>query len=370
MGFVENLKDIFDLRDLLEGFTPSEYHGLIDWIIWIIEFIGFFTFIALDIVILIWAERKLMGRMMNRKGATYVDIPWPVVGKIGIFQLVCDLLKMLGKEDIVPEDAERFAFQFSFFLIVATAVSSIAIIPLTNKWFYTTPGAGILYIFGIMSLYPVAVLIGGWASNNKYSIIGGFRSAAQLISYEIPLMLSVVGVVMLSGELSLQGIVEKQHYMWYVVLMPIGVITYIVSMAAETERIPFDLPEAEAELVMGWRTEFAGIRYMMAMFHEYIGLLVSAYLFTIFFLGGWLGPGVDQMNELGIVYMLIKVHIVVVLMIWVRGALPRVRIDQLLDIGWKRLIPLALVNIIWVTGLILLADPDIGNIKQLAKIIG
>jgi NADH-quinone oxidoreductase subunit H len=320
-----------------------------------------------------------MGRMMNRKGATYVDVHWPVIGKIGIFQLVCDLVKMLGKEDIVPEDSERFAFHFSFFLIVATAIGSIAILPLAGEWLYTTPGAGILYIFGIMSLYPVAVLIGGWASNNKYSIIGGFRSAAQLISYEIPLMLSVVGVVMLSGELSLKGIVEKQT-VWYLVIMPIGVITYIVSMAAETERIPFDLPEAEAELVMGWRTEFAGIRYMMAMFHEYIGLLVSAFLFTIFFLGGWQGPFVDEGLDLGfisvggdiiaITYMLIKVHLVVVLMIWVRGALPRVRIDQLLDIGWKRLIPLALLNIIWVTALILLADPNIGNIEQLAEIIG
>ncbi|MFX0211877.1 MAG: NADH-quinone oxidoreductase subunit H, partial [Candidatus Hodarchaeota archaeon] len=220
MGFVEHFKDLFDLRGFLEPFF-KDY--IVDGIIWTIEFIGFFTFLALDIVILIWAERKLMGRMMNRKGATYVDIHWPVIGKVGIFQLVCDLVKMLGKEDIVPEDSERFAFHFSFFLIVATAISSIAILPLAGEWLYTTPGAGILYIFGIMSLYPVAVLVGGWASNNKYSIIGGFRSAAQLISYEIPLMLSIVGVVMLSGELSLKGIVEKQT-VWYLVIMPIGVI--------------------------------------------------------------------------------------------------------------------------------------------------
>ncbi len=340
----------------LEAFVPSGYHTLATYFA---QATLLFTFVSIDIIMIIWLERKVMGHMMHRRGPG-VDPMWPVIGQVGLLQNVADFLKFFGKEDIVPEDADRALFDYSIFIIVLTAVIGLAIIPITQEWFITNPAAGLLYIVAVLSIYPVAVLVGGWASNNKYSIIGGFRSAAQLISYEIPLALAVAGVVMWTGSFSLLEIVEAQRKqgIWFALLMPIGLLVFSVSMTAESERIPFDLPEAESELVMGWRTEFASWRYMMSMHHEYASLFINSVLVVLLFFGGWLGPFSDSKSygvAAQVFWFIFKIHIVVFIMIWIRAALPRIRIDQLLDIGWKRMVPLGLLNILWVA--VLLIDP-------------
>ncbi|MFX0116972.1 MAG: NADH-quinone oxidoreductase subunit NuoH [Candidatus Hodarchaeota archaeon] len=323
-----------------------------------------FSFVALDIILIIWLERKVVGHMMNRRGPG-VDPLWPVIGKIGLMQNIADFLKFFSKEDIVPEDADRPLFDYSIFIIILTAIVGLAVIPVTQEWFITNPAAGLLYIAAVLSIYPVAVLVGGWASNNKYSIIGGFRAAAQLISYEIPMVLAIAGVVLWVGSFGLLDIVQaqKDQGIWFALIMPVGLLVFLVSMTAESERIPFDLPEAEAELVMGWRTEFASWRYMMAMFHEYAGLFIGSVLAVILFLGGWEGPFSDTYGApVQAFWFVLKLHIMIFTMIWVRAALPRVRIDQLLDIGWKRMIPLGLLNIFWVA--LLLIDPlELGYVR-------
>ncbi|MHA2369313.1 MAG: NADH-quinone oxidoreductase subunit NuoH [Candidatus Hodarchaeales archaeon] len=349
MKIIEPLYD-----DLLDALLPSEYHQVATFLT---QALLMFGLVSLDIILIIWLERKLMGHFMHRRGPG-VDPMWPVIGKIGLMQNIADFVKFLGKEDLVPDDADRSLFDYSIFLIILTAIIGLAVIPFTQEWFITSPAAGLLYITAVLSIYPVAVLVGGWASNNKYSIIGGFRAAAQLISYEIPLVLAIAGVIMWTGSFGLGDIVQaqKEQGLWFMLLMPIGLIVFMVAMAAESERIPFDLPEAEAELVMGWRTEYASWRYMFAMFHEYAGLFISSVLVVILFLGGWEGPFADDTafgNPIQLFWFALKLHLVVFVMIWLRAALPRVRIDQLLDIGWKRLIPLALLNIVWIAVLLI-----------------
>ncbi|MFQ5977979.1 MAG: NADH-quinone oxidoreductase subunit NuoH [Candidatus Heimdallarchaeota archaeon] len=348
------------LLELQFGIFPENLKYLTTFIA---QLMLLFMFVAVDIIMIIWLERKVMAHGMHRRGPM-IDPLWPIIGRIGLMQNIADFIKFFSKEDVVPEDADRRLFDYSIFIIIVTAIVGVAIIPFTQDWFITSPAAGFLYIVAVFSLFPIAVLVGGWASNNKYSIIGGFRSAAQLISYEIPLVLAIAGVVMWSGTLSLLGIVEAQQNGWFAFVMPVGVLVFLVSMLAEAERIPFDLPEAEAELVMGWRTEFAAWRYMMSMFHEYAAFLISSFLVVIFFFGGWddpfLGPVLVDMfgTPIQAVLFLVKVHIIIFIMIWVRAALPRVRIDQLLDIGWKRMIPLGLLNLFWVA-LLLYFDPVI-----------
>lgn len=370
MKFVESLYD-----DALEAIGINKGTDLHQTISFVAQFALLFSFMAVDVIMIIWLERKVMGHMMHRRGPQ-VDPLWPVIGKIGLLQNIADFIKFFGKEDIVPDDSDRGLFNYSIFIIIVTAIITAVIIPFTQEWFITNPAAGLLYIVAVLSLYPIAVLVGGWASNNKYSIIGGFRAAAQLISYEIPLVLAIAGVVMWSGSFGLLDIVQaqKEQGVWFAFIMPLGLVVFLVSMTAESERIPFDLPEAEAELVMGWRTEFASWRYMMAMFHEYAGLFVGSMLVVILFFGGWLSPFpivitkditlTDPVtNTVGIpgqvFWILLKLHIVVFFMIWLRAALPRVRIDQLLDIGWKRMIPLGLVNILLVALLLIGIEENI-----------
>jgi NADH-quinone oxidoreductase subunit H len=239
-----------------------------------------------------------------------------------------------------------------------------AILPLGSDTVIADPAVGFLLIFALFSLYPVGVLITGWSSNNKYSTLGAFRSAAQMISYEIPLILSVGAVVLVTNSFSLVEIAYLQTTtplsLPYMILMPMGFIVFMISLAAETERVPFDIPEAEAELVMGWRTELTGFRYMMSMATEYFILLIGAFIGVSIFWGGAYIPFniipvdvIDGIPLLAAVIFVMKLWFFIFLFIWVRGALPRVRIDQLLDIGWKRMIPLAIINIIIVIMMVL-----------------
>ena len=313
-------------------------------------------------IIIVWLERKLIARMMARRGPTHV-------GPFGLLQNIADAIKLLGKEVLIPAKADKFGFLFALFLMVATAAISIMFIPWSQDFMVTSPAAGMLFVFAIFSVYPIAVLVAGWASNNKYSLLGGFRSAAQLISYEIPMVLSVLGVIMFVNWLppenrvysfSFLNIVEFQadRGLLLAIVMPIGFLVYLTAMLAETERIPFDLPEAESELVMGWRTEYGSGPYMLIMAIEYFHAFVNAAIAVLLFLGGWsdaLLPGFPIPAVIynlfdPAVWFLLKVHIIIIFMILLRATLPRVRVDQFLTIGWTRLIPLAFLNLAWTIG--------------------
>ncbi|UCE13537.1 MAG: NADH-quinone oxidoreductase subunit H [Candidatus Heimdallarchaeota archaeon] len=334
-----------------------------------LEMTTILVFLIVNTILLILLERKVAsGRAWTARGPVFIDLnwghffSWPFgkrTWKIGLLQNVAEFLKFFSKEDIVPEKADKFPFNIGFFaFVVAPPFILGALLPLGTISVIANPAVGFLLIFALFSLYPVGVLITGWSSNNKYSLLGGFRSAAQMISYEIPLMLSVTAVVLATNSFSLIDIAEQQTLtlggLPFAILMPIGFIVFMASLAAETERIPFDIPEAEAELVMGWRTELTGFRYMMSMATEYFILLIGAFIGVFLFWGGaylpfgFLKETIETIHLLAFLIITVKLWIFIFLYIWIRASLPRVRIDQLLDIGWKRLIPLAILNIIFV----------------------
>lgn len=287
-------------------------------------------------ITLIWQERKTLGRLMDRRGTQ--------TGPIGLFQNFADALKVLVKEIIIPESADELVYNAAPVIIIGTSLFLFVTIPYSPGFYASDSDLSLILTFAIFSLAPFAVLLGGWASNNKFTIIGGMRAAAQIIAYEIPLLLSVVGVVILAGSLSLNDIVVyQQSHIWLFIPMIIGFGVFLISMVAEVERVPFDLPEAEAELVEGWGTEYGGMRFGLIMMSEYARGFVGSALATLLFLGGWDGP-FPEIIPAGL-WFLGKMFFVFFIFIWIRGALPRVRTDQILAIGWKRLLPLSVVNI-------------------------
>ncbi len=299
---------------------------------------------------LVLLERKFLGRLQVRYGPNRA-------GKFGLLQPFADTIKMLTKEDTVPAAADRVIFMLAPAVVAAEALLIFAVVPfgasitLMGKkipMVITDLNVGLLYVFALASLGVYGVALGGWASNSKYSLLGGIRGAAQMISYELSLGLSLVPVVMLARSFSLVDIVQAQTDYPFILVQPISFAIFFISAVAETKRIPFDLPEAENELGAGYHTEYSGMRFGLFFLGEYVNLQVLGALVAVFFLGGWRGPLLPP-----VVWFLIKVLAVAVLMIWVRGTLPRLRYDQLMHLGWKVLVPLALVNIV-VTGAILL----------------
>ncbi|MHA1941547.1 MAG: complex I subunit 1/NuoH family protein, partial [Candidatus Hodarchaeales archaeon] len=274
-GIYESLVDsLFRFLHLEGKIQDSLRSTLIDSL----EMSTILIFLIVNTIMLIWLERKAWPRMMNMRGITFIDVNYGHffgrTWKFGFLQNIAEFLKFFSKEDIVPEKADKFPFNIGFFaFVVAPPFMLGALLPLGEDAVIADPAVGFLLIFALFSLYPVGVLVTGWSSNNKYSLLGAFRSAAQMISYEIPLILSVGAVVLVSNSFSLVDIALQQKEtplgLPFAILMPIGFIVFITSLAAETERIPFDIPEAEAELVMGWRTELTGFRYMMSMATEY-----------------------------------------------------------------------------------------------------
>jgi len=300
---------------------------------------------------LVWAERKLLARLQVRLGPNRVGI-------FGLLQPIADSIKMITKEDTVPEAADRTLFLLAPVVVAVTALLMFAVIPfgppvmLFGKEIplvITDLNVGLLYVFALSSLGVYGVALGGWASNSKYSLLGGIRGAAQMISYELALGLSLVPVVMLARSFSLVDIVAAQARYPFIVIQPISFIIFFISAMAESKRIPFDLPEAENELGAGYHTEYSGMRFGLFFIGEYVHIQVLGALLAVFFLGGWHGPLLPAP-----VWLFIKMGVVAFAMIWIRGTLPRLRYDQLMAIGWKVLIPLALVNIL-VTGALILA---------------
>jgi NADH-quinone oxidoreductase subunit H len=338
------------------GFASTTYAE--DWWIQLIKaLIIFIVGLSLVPVILI-AERKLLGRFQSRYGPNRV-------GPYGLLQPVADIGKLLGKEHSRPRTSVGALFWAAPIISILTAVAALAIIPFgpvvdiggTPVGLYGLDvSIGPLYLFAFGAIAFYGLMLGGWASGSKYSFLGAMRAAAQLISYEVSQGLALIGVVMTAGTLSLVGIVHAQEGMWYFIPQVVGFLVFLIAGFAETNRAPFDLAEADAELVQGYMTEYGGGRFASFYFAEYINMLIVSGIVTTVFLGGWLLPfGLDPPHWVDPFVVLAKMSIIVVLFIWVRATLPRLRYDQLMSLGWKVLLPIATVNAL-VTAVVVVAQ--------------
>jgi NADH-quinone oxidoreductase subunit H len=333
-----------------------------------------FGFAALIAASTIFVERKMMAKLQLRVGPFYC-------GKIeGILQLMGDGLKLVSKEIIIPAKADKPIFWAAPVLFVATAAAFVALIPVTPGWVVADLDVGLIAVFAVIGFFPIITILSAWSANSKFPFIGGIRALYQMVSFEIPLILSLLGVVILTGTLNLSEIAASQSSFPWIVFLPIGAIVFFITMLAELERIPFDLPEAESEIVAGWLTELSGMMYGLVQFGSYLKLYAFAALFVVLFLGGWNGPmvvppfpeeiitkGIEmgpitaqipglpvQSQEVinGIIMFVLKTVGVIFFIILPRGVFPRVRVDLLLDLGWTKLIGLTFVNIFIALGLL------------------
>ena len=288
-------------------------------------------------------ERKVVARIQVRFGPTRV-------GPAGLLQPIADGIKLLLKEDIVPSEADKPIYVLAPALSLAAAFATFAVIPfgdVIHVFGRKIPLAiadvniGILYVFAISSLGVYGIIFGAWASNSKYPLIGGLRSAAQMVSYELCLVFSVIGVLMITRSMSLSDVVEGQGHVWFFALQPLGFLIFLIASFAEVNRLPFDLPEAENELVGGFNTEYSSMKFAMFFLGEYGNMVTASAMVTTLYLGGWRGPFLPP-----VVWFLIKIFVLLFLFVWVRGTLPRFRYDQLMKFGWKVLLPLSIANIV------------------------
>jgi NADH-quinone oxidoreductase subunit H len=288
---------------------------------------------------LIWVERRLLALWQDRYGPNRV-------GLFGLLQVVADMIKILFKEDWIPPFADRAVFVLAPTIGMVTALMTLAIVPFAPRLVVVDLDIGLLFFLAMSALAAYGVVLAGWSSNNKYALLGSLRGAAQMLSYEAFMGLSLVGVVILAGSFDLNAIVEAQRKVWFVVPQFFGFVLFVIAGVAQVHRLPFDLPEAEAELVAGYHSEYSGMKFGLFFVGEYIGITVISALIAVFFFGGWLGPWLP-----GVVWFLLKTFVFLGLFILLRAALPRPRFDQLVALAWKVLLPLALLNLL-VTGAI------------------
>lgn len=306
----------------------------------ILKIIILISVIMLHIAYVVYFERKTIGHMQSRLGPMRV-------GWHGLLQPIADGIKLMFKEDIIPSAADKPLFYIAPVIGVVAALASFAVIPFWDGFVVADINIGILYILALSSVGVYSIVIAGWASNSKYSFLGGMRSAAQVISYEIAMGLSIVGVLMMAGSANLSEIVEAQAGMPFIFPQIIAFFVFMVAAIAETNRTPFDLPEAEAELVAGYATEYSGMRYGLFFMAEYAGMFLMSSLATVCFLGGWHGPDFWIFSYVpGWAWFLMKVYAFIFFYFWLRATVPRYRYDQLMALGWKLFIPLALANIV------------------------
>ncbi len=330
---------------------------------WIIKAIVLILICLTGFAYLTLYERKALARIQVRIGPNRA-------GPFGVLQPIADGVKLIFKEELIPAKADRVIFILAPIVTVVPALIILAVLPFgPTVNIFGRPvdlsvagdiNVGILYITAIASISVYGIVLAGWSSNNKYATMGGVRSTAQMISYELALGLGFIGPILLAGTMSMNKIVEAQEGMWFVVYQPIGVLVFLIATLAEVNRAPFDMPEAEQELTAGYHTEYSGLKFAMFFMAEYVKMIaVSAIAATLFF-GGYRGPFIDQLPWLGPIYLLLKVMILLFGMIWVRATLPRLRYDQLMGFGWKFLLPVALFNVV-LTALLVIIFPAIGG---------
>ncbi|MEJ2367294.1 MAG: NADH-quinone oxidoreductase subunit NuoH [Acidobacteriota bacterium] len=305
-------------------------------------------FVALNLsALLIWLERRLLGLWQDRYGPNRV-------GPFGLLQVLADMLKIFFKEDWIPPFADKAVFIIAPGVVVATVLMTLAVVPFAPGISVVNLNVGVLFFLAMASLGVYSVILGGWSSASKYSLLGGMRAAAQMLSYEVFMGLSLMGVVLLAGSFNLHDIVMAQKGMWFVIPQILGFITFTVAGIAESHRLPFDLPEAESELVAGFHSEYSGMKFGMFFVGEYIGVTVISALIVTFFFGGWLGPWLPP-----IVWFVLKTLVFICFFILLRAALPRPRYDQLMSYAWKVMLPLALLNLVVTGGIVLACGPAV-----------
>ena len=360
MGLVSQGLDLeSSFSETLQGFGLSSQAARLIWLP--LPMLLVLVAAVVGVLVTVWLERKISAAVQQRIGPEYA-------GALGVLQPMADGLKLLVKEDVIPARADGLLFTLGPVLVLVPVILSWLIVPFGQRLLISDVGIGIFLWISLSSIQPIGLLMSGYASNNKYSLLGGLRAAAQSISYEIPLALAVLAVVMMSNSLSTVDIVNQQNGLgllsWNIWRQPVGFLIFWICALAECERLPFDLPEAEEELVAGYQTEYAGMKFALFYLGSYINLVLSALLVSILYLGGWgfpipvewlanwLGQSVDAplvqviTGSVGIVMTVLKAYLLVFVAILLRWTTPRVRIDQLLDLGWKFLLPLSLVNLL------------------------
>ncbi|HVC20597.1 MAG TPA: NADH-quinone oxidoreductase subunit NuoH [Vicinamibacterales bacterium] len=289
---------------------------------------------------LIWLERRLLALWQDRYGPNRV-------GPFGLFQVLADTVKLFFKEDWVPPFADRAVFVLAPAIVMVTVLMAFAVVPFAPHLVVADLNVGLLFFLAMSSLGVYSVVLGGWASNNKYALLGGMRAAAQMLSYEVFMGLSIMGTVVLAGSFNLAGIVGAQRHLWFVVPQFPGFVLFLIAGLAETRRLPFDLPEAESELVAGFHSEYSGMKFGMFFVGEYLGVVLISAMITVLFFGGWLGPWLPP-----VVWFAIKTFAFICFFILMRAAMPRPRFDQLMTAGWKVLLPIALANLVVAGGIV------------------
>ena len=333
-----------------------ELGSLIEWsiksLVLITIILGGFAYLTLF-------ERRALARMQARIGPNRA-------GPAGFLQPVADGIKLMFKEELIPDRADKVLFILAPIITVVPVLLLLAVVPLgpdvvifgqeISLGLAAEIDVGILYIFAIASIAVYGIVIAGWSSYSKYSLLGGLRASAQMISYELALGLAIVGPILLAGSMSVAKIVAGQQGLWYAVLQPIGFLIFMIAAVAEVNRAPFDMPEAEQELTAGYHTEYSGMKFALFFMAEYGKMIAISFIAATLFLGGYWGPFVDRIGLLGPLYLFLKVVVILFFMIWIRATLPRLRYDRLMAFGWKVLLPVALLNIVITGGLIVVLD--------------
>ncbi len=324
--------------------VPPDWPGSNYWWHWLFYTVALIVFVLIMVMGAIYIERRGMGRMQSRLGPNRT-------GPFGLLQPVADALKVLLKENIVPDKADKIVHWLAPVIAFAPVMMIFAVVPFQDGALLADLNIGILYIVAVSSISTVGVFMAGWGSSNKYSLLGAMRNVAAVVSYEIPLVLSIVGVVLAAGSLSMNTIVLKQDIP-FILLQPLGFLLFFTASSAEINRSPFDLMEADSEIVAGFHTEYSGMKFAMFYLVEYAEAIAMSAIITTLFLGGWRGPLLPPW-----LWFIVKTLIVFFVMVWIRTTIPRVRIDQLMALAWKFLFPLALINL-FVTAVQVLAWPD------------
>ncbi len=347
------------LRTILASWGLSE--GLITVILAVLGVVILATFVLVVDILLVWIERKMVARFQDRFGPNRV-------GPYGIIQPIADVIKLLIKEDIMPIGADKFIFNLAPIIALATVLLLWAVVPLAPTVIGADINVAVLYVVAIGSIGTLGIIMAGWASNNKYALLGAFRTVATMIAYEVPMIIALLIPVLLARSMGMQTIVNAQST-WYIFIVPLAAVILFVSSIAELGRTPFDISEAESEIVAGFHIEYTGMKFGLFYAGELLHALTVSALIATIFLGGWRGPYVDQLPLLGPVYLFIKAFLVYYLIMWVRYSFPRVRIDQMLGFNWKFLTPLALFLLI-VVAILDKAMADVNTVWYVLVMLG
>jgi NADH-quinone oxidoreductase subunit H len=347
------------LRMILSSWGLSE--GMITLILAVLGVVILATFVLIVDILLVWIERKIVARFQDRIGPNRV-------GPFGIIQPIADVIKLLIKEDIMPMGADKFIFNLSPIIALATVLLLWAVVPFAPTVIGADINVAVLYVVAIGSVGTLGIIMAGWASNNKYALLGAFRTVATMIAYEVPMIIALLIPVLLARSMGMQTIVAAQNP-WYIFVIPLAAVILFISSIAELGRTPFDISEAESEIVAGFHIEYTGMKFGLFYAGELLHALTVSALIATLFLGGWRGPFVDQVPILGPVYLFIKAFLVYYLIMWVRYSFPRVRIDQMLGFNWKFLTPLALFLLI-VVAILDKAMTDVNTVWYVLVMLG